>query len=89
MAVDFGVRGKIIRATIRAVAREINRQLLIDVVDKVRMVHVESCIQDADTDASTCHSSAPGFDSTHSRVAIPVVKASQVAFYWYAVSLSV
>jgi hypothetical protein len=52
----------------RNVGREINRQLLIDVVDKVGMAHVKACVQDADTDASTCHSSVPGVDGAHSRV---------------------
>jgi hypothetical protein len=61
--------GKMIRFAIRAVAREIFRQLLIDVVDKVRVAHVEACVQDADTDARSCHSSIPGLGSVHSRVA--------------------
>ncbi len=66
VAVD--IAGTIVWAA-RDVGREINRQLLIDVVDKVRMAHVEACVQDADTDASSCHSSVPGLDSAHSRVA--------------------
>jgi hypothetical protein len=69
VAVD--IFGKIVRFArfLLDIAREINRQLLIDVLDKVRMAHVEACVQDADTDAKSCHSSIPGLDSAHSRVA--------------------
>jgi hypothetical protein len=52
----------------RNIDREIDRQLLIDVVDKVRMFHVEACVQDADTNASSCHANVPGLDGAHSRV---------------------
>ena len=69
VAVD--IFGKIVRFArdVLDIASEINRQVLIDVLDKVRMVHVEACIQDADTDASSCHSRIPGLDSAHSRMA--------------------
>jgi hypothetical protein len=66
-AMTVNIGSEIIRSTLRAVvASEINRQVLVDVVDEIRMVHVEPAVQDTNTDASASHSSIPSLDSTHS-----------------------